>query len=176
METQIREVLGDKGQEVITTGADATVSAAVSLMNDRRIGAVVVVDRGGTPIGMFSERDVLQRVVARGRDPDTATVREVMTTPLVVVSPDITVGEAMVVITERRTRHLPVVEDGVLVGLISSGDLTHWVIRDQAREISDLVCYMQGPYYEPVLSDAGPPAASRRQVAARGSGPRLSGR
>jgi CBS domain-containing protein len=151
MEADIRTVLEHKGHDVITTRPDSTVLAAVSLMNDMRIGAVVVVDGGGAPIGMFSERDVLQRVVARGIDPTAVRVREVMTTPLVVISPELTVHEAMAAITETRCRHLPVMDGITLVGLISSGDLTHWVIRDQAHEISDMISYIYGPQYDTAL-------------------------
>jgi CBS domain-containing protein len=102
---------------------------------------------------MFTERDVLTRIVGAGRDPKATAVRDVMTTRLIVVSPGITVGEAMRVITERRCRHLPVVDGGKLIGLISSGDLTRWVIGDQAREISDLFSYMHGPYYDATLKE-----------------------
>lgn len=152
METYIRTVLEQKGHAVITTTRDSTVIAAVSLMNERRIGALVVVDGGGAPIGMFSERDVLQRVVARGLDPTAVRVDEVMTTPLVVISPELTVREVMAAISETRCRHLPVMDGRLLIGLISSGDLTHWVIRDQAHEISDLVSFIHGPQYETALT------------------------
>jgi CBS domain-containing protein len=145
MESTIREVLDDKNHHVVCTSPETTVLAAVALMNERHIGALVVLDDRAI-CGIFTERDVLQRVVARNVDPQRARVRDVMTRQVVVVSPDITVAEAMAVITDRRCRHLPVLENGALLGLVSSGDLTRWVIRNQARDISDLFQYIHGAH------------------------------
>ncbi|MFW6086413.1 MAG: CBS domain-containing protein [Myxococcota bacterium] len=152
MQEQVRRVLDDKGGEVHTTTPDTTVIDAVTAMNDHGIGALVVM-RGSKPVGMFTERDVLRRVVAEERSPTTAKVGDVMSTDVVSIGPDVTVEEAMSVITQRRCRHLPVIEERRMLGLISSGDLTKWVTRNQARDIQDLVEYINGPH----ARDSAPP-------------------
>lgn len=141
MHDQIAKVLELKGRSVETVSPGTMVLAAVHQMNRHKIGALLVADRG-RPIGIFTERDVLVRVVAGGLDPRTTPVNEVMTRSPVIVRSDVTVAEAMVVITERRCRHLPVIDDAGLCGLISIGDLTSWMVRDQQRTIEDLHDYM----------------------------------
>jgi len=113
-------------------------------MNDKKIGATVVMD-GERLVGMFTERDVLTRVVPTGRDANKTAVREVMSTNLVVIKPTLTVEEAMQVITEKRRRHLPVLDGRQLVGLISIGDLTRWLVREHENEIETLLEYISGP-------------------------------
>jgi CBS domain-containing protein len=141
MNDPISNVLELKGNDVVTVAPETTVLVAVQQMNDRKIGALLVLDRG-RPVGIFTERDVLVRVVAAGIDPKTTPVSEVMTRGPVVVRSDVTVGEAMMVITEKRCRHLPIVDDAKLCGLISIGDLTSWLVRHQQRTIDDLHDYM----------------------------------
>lgn len=141
MNDPIARVLEHKGSDVETVPAETTVLAAVQRMNDRKIGALLVTV-GGKPVGIFTERDVLVRVVAAGLDPRLTPVNEVMTRNPVVVGTTVTVSEAMMVITERRCRHLPVVDDGGLRGLISIGDLMSWLVRHQQRTIEDLHDYM----------------------------------
>lgn len=141
MNDPIARVLESKGSSVETVSPDTTVLAAVRQMNERKIGALLVTERG-RPIGIFTERDVLVRVVAAGLDPVMTPVKEVMTRNPVVVRSEVTVNEAMRVSTGRRCRHLPVIDDGGLRGLISIGDLTSWVVRHQQRTIDDLHDYM----------------------------------
>jgi CBS domain-containing protein len=141
MNAPIANVLELKGNDVVTVSPETAVLGAVQQMNDRRIGALLVVERG-RPVGIFTERDVLVRVVAAGLDPRTTPVGEVMTRNPVVIRSDATVSQAMVVITEKRCRHLPVLDGGRLCGLISIGDLTSWVVRDQQRTIEDLHDYV----------------------------------
>jgi CBS domain-containing protein len=141
MNDPIAKVLEGKGSSVETVSSQTTVLTAVQRMNELKIGALLVTD-GDRPIGMFTERDVLVRVVAAGLDPKTTSVDAVMTRNLIVVQPDISVGEAMLVITRRRCRHLPVMDGRGLRGMISIGDLTSWVVRDQQRTIEDLYDYM----------------------------------
>jgi CBS domain-containing protein len=141
MHDPIAKVLAHKGNDVVTVAPETTVLVAVQQMNDRKIGALLVLDRG-RPVGIFTERDVLVRVVAAGLDPKTTPVGEVMTRSLVAVRSVTTVGEAMRIVTERRCRHLPIVDDSRLLGLISIGDLTSWLVRDQERTIADLHDYM----------------------------------
>ncbi|HSR97082.1 MAG TPA: CBS domain-containing protein [Kofleriaceae bacterium] len=141
MNDPIANVLAHKGNDVVTVAPETTVLIAVKQMNDRKIGALLVLERG-LPVGIFTERDVLVRVVVAGLDPKTTPVGEVMTRSPVAVCSGATVGEAMKVITERRCRHLPIVDDNRLLGLISIGDLTSWLVRDQERTIADLHDYM----------------------------------
>ncbi len=142
MDIAVAKILETKGSEVEVTTPETTVVAAVEQMNRRNIGALVVVD-GERSIGIFTERDVLTRVVGKGRDPGRTPVGEVMTRQVVSIEPDMLVRDAMCVITEKRCRHLPVMSDGRLLGMISSGDLTRWTVRDQQRTIEELVDYVQ---------------------------------
>ncbi|MBC7978378.1 MAG: CBS domain-containing protein [Myxococcales bacterium] len=141
MSDPIARVLEHKGSDVEAIAPDTLVITAVQRMNAKKIGALLVIDKG-RPVGIFTERDVLVRVVAAGLDPKTTPVNEVMTRNPVVVRADVTVHEAMFVITQRRCRHLPVLDDNGVCGLISIGDLTSWLVRDQQRTIEDLHDYM----------------------------------
>lgn len=144
----VSAILESKGARVETTSQEVTVAAAVRAMNQGRIGALVVVE-GERPVGIFTERDVLVRVVDAALDPATTRVEEVMTRELVVIRLTTQVSEAMSVMTEKRCRHLPVVEDGRLAGMISIGDVTRWTVRDQRHTIDDLVSYIEGEYPYP---------------------------
>jgi len=149
LEVEVREtlrtLLKKKGPTMHSVPPDATVLDAVRKMNRERIGALLVMN-GDDLVGIFTERDVLTRVVDRARDPATTRVAEVMTSNPVVVTAAATVNEAMAVVSEKRCRHLPVVEEGRLVGLVSAGDLTHWVTRNHEYHIQDLVNYITGKY------------------------------
>ncbi len=138
---QISHVLAKKGSRIETIEPKASVLDAVQRMNDRRIGSLIVCDHE-VPVGIFTERDVLMRVVAVFADPRTTLVEVVMTRDLVTIAPDTSIAEAMALITHRRCRHLPVVEGGRLIGLVSSGDLTAWLVRDQQQTIYDLHDYI----------------------------------
>lgn len=145
MRSPLRAVLDKKGHEVHSVGPEVSVSRAVKIMHDEHIGALLVVS-GSAPVGMFTERDVLVRVVAEGRDPADTPIGEVMSADLAVVGPNTTVEEAMAICTDKRCRHLPVMEGDELLGLISSGDLTLWVTKIQSAEIKDLVRYIRGEH------------------------------
>ncbi len=144
MQTQIKEILAYKGDTVHRVSPSSTVAEAIQLMNDRKIGATVVMD-GDRLVGMFTERDVLKRVVPMGKDTARTPVSEVMSTDLVVIKPTLTVEEAMQVVTEKKRRHLPVMKGERLVGLISIGDLTRWLVREHENEIETLLEYISGP-------------------------------
>jgi len=119
----VREILVKKGSGVLTTGKECTVLEAAILMNEHKVGALVVLE-GGRIAGMFTERDVLRRVVGQLRDPATTPVAEVMTTEVVCCRPDTGLDEARGSMMMRRIRHLPVIGDqDEMVGLISIGDL-----------------------------------------------------
>jgi len=141
MHQQVKRILEDKGARVESIGPDATVAEAVTRMNELHIGSLLVME-GDRPVGIFTERDVLVRIVATEHAPGATRVRDVMTAPLVAIGPTTTVQEAMVVVTRQRCRHLPVMDGDTLVGLVSIGDLTRSLIKDQQAEISDLVRYI----------------------------------
>lgn len=141
----IAAVLQEKGHKVFTIHPDATVLEAASAMDRNNVGSVLVVE-GERPVGIFSERDLMCRVVVAGKDPAKVKVREVMSREVTVVEPDTRVKEAMAIMTERRCRHLPVVAEGRIVGLVSIGDLVRWISRDQAFQIRMLENYITGSY------------------------------
>jgi CBS domain-containing protein len=119
----VRDILARKGSGVLTTGRESTVLEAAILMNEHKVGALVVLE-GGRIVGMFTERDVLRRVVGEVRDPAHTHVEEVMTTEVVCCRPETTLDEARGAMMNRRIRHLPVINDqDEMVGLVSIGDL-----------------------------------------------------
>jgi CBS domain-containing protein len=141
---QVRELLERKGTQVLTIGPAASVLQAALLMNEHRVGALVAVE-GGRVVGMFTERDVLMRVVAERRDPEATRVSEVMTASVVCCSPETTTDEARGVMRDRRIRHLPVADaDGRLLGLISIGDLNAQLQAAQEQTVFFLTEYIQG--------------------------------
>ena len=142
MHDRVRDVLDSKGHGVYTTTPTTLVIAAIEIMNDRRIGALVVVD-GGVTVGIFTERDVLVRLVAAGLDAQTTRVADVMTRSPLTVSSQESVADAMKLMTDRRCRHLPVSHSGELDGLISIGDLMNWLVIDKQRYIDDLHAFIR---------------------------------
>jgi CBS domain-containing protein len=145
MQSTLSAILQQKGHEVLTVAPDAKVIDAVRKMNEHGVGSLLVMN-GDEVVGIFTERDVLRRVVDAELDPRTTRVAKVMTRELITVRQRMTVTEAMAVVTEKRCRHLPVIEDGQLLGMVSIGDLTRWVSREQALHIQDLVNYITGQY------------------------------
>jgi CBS domain-containing protein len=145
MNTRIRDILRRKGEDVYSVGPLATVIDAVNTMNDHQVGSVLVCE-GGDPVGVFSERDVLVRVVAAHRDPRQTLVRDVMTTRLYTAAPDDTLLEVMRLMTDRRCRHVPVMEGESLIGLVSIGDLTKATQYNLRQEVRELSSYIGGPY------------------------------
>lgn len=145
MNTQIRDILRRKGKDVYSVGPLATVIDAVNTMNDHQVGSVLVCE-GGYPVGVFSERDVLVRVVAAHRDPRQTLVRDVMTTRLYTASPDDTLLEVMRLMTDRRCRHVPVMDGEQLIGVVSIGDLTKATHNNLRQEVRELSSYIGGPY------------------------------
>ena len=141
----VEDILRDKGYVVHFIGPRATVLQAVELMCSRRVGALLVADTKAT-LGIISERDVLTRVILERRDPADTRVDQVMTHAVACVRPNTNTREAMAVMTERRCRHLPVVTDGAVIGMVSIGDLVRWVSREQEIEIRMLTEYVHGGY------------------------------
>ena len=138
---QVSEILADKGRNVLEIDAGATVREAVRAMVDANVGSLLVTSSGDV-VGIVTERDYLRRVALEGRTDDDTTVGEIMTAPLVVVGPETSIDECMAVMTDRRIRHLPVVEDGKVVGLVSIGDLVKFKSRLQSFEIQYLTDYI----------------------------------
>lgn len=137
----VRQVLEEKGRTVWTIGPDASVYDAVALMAEKEIGALPVV-QDGRLVGLISERDYARKVILRGRASKDTPVRDIMTARVVYARPDQTVEECMAVITDQRVRHLPVLENGRLIGLISIGDLVKAIIAEQQFIIDQLVQYI----------------------------------
>lgn len=139
----VQSILDRKGTDVATVDESATVLDAAQRMNTRHIGALVVTS-GDRVVGIFTERDVLNRVVAAGRDPSKSKVKDVMTAPTICCRRDTKLAECRGVMTAKRIRHLPVVEDGHLFGLISSGDMLAAESSEQQATIQYLHDYMFG--------------------------------
>jgi CBS domain-containing protein len=145
MNTPVAVLLSRKGSAVQTVPSSDTVAGAVRVMNEKKIGSVLVVE-GGRLVGIFTERDVLSRVVADGLDPRTTPVTAVMTSRLVTITPEMTLGDVMGIFTHKRCRHLPVVADGELLGLISIGDVSRWLTDTHRAEAEHLRQYISGGY------------------------------
>ncbi len=135
MET-VGELLTKKGAEVIGVRPNATVIEALELMAEKNIGAVVVTEEDGKIAGIFSERDYARKMIVKGRSAHTTKVKEIMTTLVVSVNRDTRVNECRALMTEKRIRHLPVLEGDKLVGLISIGDVVKSYITEQEIVIS----------------------------------------
>jgi CBS domain-containing protein len=137
----LSEILEGKGSEVYEIDGGASVYQAVERMVDLNVGSLLVTEEGEVA-GIVTERDYLRRVALAGRTDRETEVREIMSMPLVVVTPETTVEECMALMTERRIRHLPVVDDGRVVGMISIGDLVKFTSRQQTFEIQYLTSYI----------------------------------
>jgi len=140
MET-IKELLKAKGDTVWTIQADASVFDALKSMAEKEVGALVVLD-GRSIVGMVSERDYARNVALKGRVSTETPVRDIMTTRVVCVRPDQSVDEGMALITDKRVRHLPVIENDALVGIVSIGDLVKATIETQQFVIEQLENYI----------------------------------
>jgi CBS domain-containing protein len=141
MNEALARLLEQKPGQVETVNPHTSVGEAIAKMNAKRIGALLVMD-GERLVGIFTERDVLTRVVPQQLDTRRTPVAEVMSRQPLTIAPTRTVQQAMMVMTDRHHRHLPVVQGGKVVGLISIGDLTRWLVSDQQRTIEDLTDYI----------------------------------
>jgi CBS domain-containing protein len=141
----VGSVMRRKSGEIWSIGPEATVYEAIEMMASREIGALLVVVEGRLE-GILSERDYARKVVLQGKSSRGTRVREVMTAPVVSVSPEDSVDRCMGLMTECRVRHLPVLEDGRVVGIVSIGDLVKWIISEQQETIDRLHSYIAGNY------------------------------
>jgi CBS domain-containing protein len=141
----IGSVLANKGREVWSVTPNTLVYDAVEMMSDKRVGALLVI-AGGKLSGVVSERDYARKVILQGKSSKHTQVQEIMSSPAVFVTPDQTVDDCMHIMTDQRIRHLPVVENGNVTGVISIGDLVRWIISAHEQTIHELHSYITGSY------------------------------
>jgi len=141
----VRDILQSKGGKVWTTGPQCTVYEAIGLMGEHNIGALVVTE-GEEVVGVITERDYSRKVVLQGRTSRDTLVNDILNRPAITVDPGDSIETCMKIMTSRRIRHLPVVENGALAGLVSMGDLVNWVIQTQRHTILQLQGYISGEY------------------------------
>ncbi len=141
--TKIGAILKKKAGQVWSTTPDSSVYEAIEMMALKQVGALPVIARNEL-LGIISERDYARKVILKGKSSKDTPVAEIMSSPVISVSPQHTVGDCMRIITDNRIRHLPVVESNAVVGLISIGDLVNWVISEQQETIRHLEAYISG--------------------------------
>jgi len=139
----VQQLLDKKGDEIISITKDASVFDAIKLMADRGVGSLLVMD-GDELKGIVTERDYARKVIIKGRSSESTPVADIMTTELVTASLTQSVNDCMTLMSERRIRHLPVLVDGKVAGMISIGDLVQAIILDQKEEIEQLGSYISG--------------------------------
>jgi CBS domain-containing protein len=141
----VGSVLKRKGSEVWFVTPDQTVYEAIERMADKAVGALLVISDGKL-MGIISERDYARKVILKGRSSRTTLVKEIMTSPVILVTSDQAVDECMDIMTRNRIRHLPIVENEKVLGVISIGDLVKWVVSEQEETIEHLQNYISSKY------------------------------
>jgi CBS domain-containing protein len=141
----ISDILSGKSGEVWTIDPNATVFDAIARMAEKNIGAMPVVENG-VVIGLISERDYTRKVALQGKSSRETRVAEIMNHPVLSVTTATTIDTCMQIITRQRVRHLPVIDDGQLVGMVSIGDLVNWIISAQSVAIEQMETYIMGGY------------------------------
>lgn len=134
---KVKDILAKKPRVVFTVSSDATLYQALEIMADKNIGAILVTDKNGKLAGIFSERDFARKIIIKGRDGDKTTVGEIMTTQVLFVDPETTIDDCMTLMTEKKIRHLPVLDNGELVGIISIGDVVKAYCANQDSIIAE---------------------------------------
>jgi CBS domain-containing protein len=141
----VRLVLKQKGQDIWHVSPEACVYDAIEIMAAKYVGALLVVSEGNL-VGVVSERDYARKVILQGKSSKQTQVKEIMTSPAIFVTPEQTVEDSMRIMTDKHIRHLPVVENGKILGVVSIGDLVKWVISAQQQTISQLHNYITNKY------------------------------
>jgi CBS domain-containing protein len=139
----VSDILKSKGSEIWSVEPDSTVFESLQLMADKGIGSLLVMD-GEKLVGIVTERDYARKVILEGKSSKTSTVAEVMTTRVLCVSPERTVDECMALMTDKRARHLPVLDHKRVIGVVSIGDLVKAMISEQQVLIDQLQHYISG--------------------------------
>ena len=140
---RVKAILATKGNDIFSIAPDASVYDAIHLLAEKEIGALLVMD-GPLMVGILSERDYARQIILKGRSSEETKVREIMTTNVLHATPDNDTGECMTIMTKNRIRHLPVIDDSEVVGVISIGDLVRSIIAEQESTIGDLRKYISG--------------------------------
>jgi CBS domain-containing protein len=141
----VSEVLQGKGNSVLTVNTDASVLDAIGIMSEANIGALVI-QQDERPVGIFTERDYMRKIALKGRASGNTPVRDVMSSPLITVASDEPTSTAMEVMTKRRCRHLVVMDDEVMTGIVSLGDLVKYMLQEKEAEVEQLSQYIAGSY------------------------------
>ncbi len=142
----VRSILQDKGTEVWSVHPDDTVLDAIALMAEKGVGALLVLNAQQQIVGMISERDYARKVVLQGRQSKDTFVRDLMSSPVIIVGPNYTVAQCLLLMTEHRIRHLPVMDEGQIAGVLSIGDLVRATVAAQQETITQLTRYIMGHY------------------------------
>ena len=140
----VKHLLDAKGRKVLSISADASVFDAIKMMADESVGSLVVLDENDGLVGIVTERDYARKVIVKGRSSGDTRVADIMTADVLTTSGDRTVNSCMEIMTDRKLRHLPVVEDGRVIAMVSIGDLVQAIIADQKEEIEHLEQYISG--------------------------------
>lgn len=141
----VSAVLAQKGPMVVSIQSDVTVFDAITLMSEKNVGALPVLEKGRL-VGMISERDYTRKIALKGKLSKETSVQEIMSRQVTVATPDDSIEECMRLMTEKHVRHLPVMEGDKMLGIVSIGDLVKWIISVQAETIEQLQKYIAGSY------------------------------
>jgi signal-transduction protein with cAMP-binding, CBS, and nucleotidyltransferase domain len=144
MNTPITQVLDRKGRDVVNINPHASVFEAIQLMDAKQIGSLLILNKSGKVAGILSERDCFRKVILLEKQPRTVQVKDVMTRKVIYVTPETTVDDCMALMTQKRIRHLPVLENEKVSGVISIGDLVKFVTSEQDLMIHNLEKYIEG--------------------------------
>lgn len=139
---KLSEILIHKGKVAVTVPESANLASAIEVMHQHRVGAVIVPSASGEPIGILSERDIVRYYAQSKRDFETMSVKDYMTTDVIMGNPNDTVDDVMAVMTQKRFRHMPVVENGKIVGVVSMGDLVKSKLEETTQEAKALRDYI----------------------------------
>lgn len=143
----VKQILGRKGSDVWSISHRSTVYEALQLMADKNIGSVLVLEADGSLVGIFTERDYARKVILKGKSSKETSVSELMSRDVLYVDPDKTVEDCMVIMTQKRIRHLPVIKNDRVHGIVSIGDVVNAIIAEQKSTIQELAKYITGSGY-----------------------------